>query len=82
MGHGGMLYSLPSRELIADSLSIWSTLTAPTPWSASLTAKNHPGDADGFPAPEYSGDLCSGGPMEAGKTKLSDQIIKLDWLMR
>lgn len=33
-------------------------------------------------APEYSGDLVSGGPMEAGKTKLSDQIIKLDWLMR
>ncbi len=82
MGHGGMLYSLPSRELIAIPLSIWSTLTAPTPWSASLMRQNHPGDADGFPAPEYSGDFVSGGPMEAGKTKLSDQIINSIWLMR
>ncbi|XNM72077.1 hypothetical protein ACLK11_21640 [Escherichia coli] len=45
----------------------------------SRTGQITPGDADGFPAPEYSGDLLvSGGPMEAGKTKLSDQIIKLD----
>ncbi len=38
MGHDGMLYSLPSRELIADSVDTWSTPTAPTPWSASPIA--------------------------------------------
>ena len=38
MGHGGMLYSLPTRELIADASSTWSTRTAPTRWSASPTA--------------------------------------------
>jgi dihydroxy-acid dehydratase len=39
MGHDGMLYSLPSRELIADSPSnTWSTPIAPMPWSAFPTA--------------------------------------------
>jgi dihydroxy-acid dehydratase len=39
MGHDGMLYSLPSREVIADSRSsTWSTPTAPTRWSASPIA--------------------------------------------
>ena len=38
MGHDGMLYSLPSRELIADASNTWSTRIAPTPWSASPTA--------------------------------------------
>lgn len=42
MGHGGMLYSLPSRELIADSVEYMVTPTAPTPWSASLTATKSP----------------------------------------
>ena len=76
MGHGGMLYSLPSRELIADSVEYMvharHCAVNRAMVSQSLTAKNHPGDADGFPAPEYSGEFVSGGPMEAGKTKLSD----------
>ena len=39
MGHDGMLYSLPSREFIADSASnTWSTRIAPTPWSVFPTA--------------------------------------------
>jgi dihydroxy-acid dehydratase len=42
MGHDGMLYSLPSRDLIADSSNTWSTPTAPTPWSASPTATRSP----------------------------------------
>jgi len=42
MGHGGMLYSLPSRDLIADPWNTWSTPTAPTPWSASRTATRSP----------------------------------------
>ena len=32
MGHDGMLYSLPSRDLTV--WSIWSMPTRPTPWSA------------------------------------------------
>lgn len=42
MGHGGMLYSLPSRRRSLIPLNIWSTPTAPTPWSASLTATKSP----------------------------------------
>ena len=38
MGHGGMLYSLPSRELIADTVEYMVKRTAPTRSSASPTA--------------------------------------------
>jgi hypothetical protein len=38
MGHDGMLYSLPSRELIADSVEYMVNAIAPTPWSASPIA--------------------------------------------
>jgi len=31
MGHGGMLYSLPSRDLIADSVEYMVNAIAPTP---------------------------------------------------
>jgi len=54
MGHDGMLYSLPSRDLIADSVNIWSTRTAPTRWCVSPTATRSPGHADGRDAPQYS----------------------------
>ncbi len=42
MGHNGMLYSLPSRELIADSVELWSTPTVPTPSSVSATVTKSP----------------------------------------
>jgi dihydroxy-acid dehydratase len=42
MGHGGMLYSLPSRDLIADSVEYMATPTVPTPWCASRTATRSP----------------------------------------
>jgi dihydroxy-acid dehydratase len=42
MGHDGMLYSLPSREVIADASNIWSTAIAPTPWCASPIATRSP----------------------------------------
>lgn len=39
MGHDGMLYSLPSRDLIADSVEYMGSMhTRPTPWCASATA--------------------------------------------
>ncbi len=59
MGHGGMLYSLPSRELIADSVEYMvNAHCADAMVCISNCDKITPGDADGFPAPEYSGDLC------------------------
>ena len=42
MGHDGMLYSLPSREIIADSVEYMSTPTVPTPSCASPTATRSP----------------------------------------
>lgn len=43
MGHSGMLYSLPSRELIADAVEyMGSTHIAPTRWCASPTATRSP----------------------------------------
>ena len=42
MGHAGMLYSLPSRDLIADSVEYMVNATAPMPWSASPTATRSP----------------------------------------
>ena len=42
MGHGGMLYSLPSRELIADSVEYMVQAHRPTRWSASATATRSP----------------------------------------
>lgn len=78
MGHGGMLYSLPSRELIADSVEYMvNAHCADAMVCISNCDKITPGMLMA-PAFEYSGDLVSGGPMEAGKTKLSDKIIKLD----
>ena len=40
--------------------------------------QDHPRDINGVFTFKYSGYFVSGGPMEAGKTKLSDQLIKLD----
>ena len=43
MGHGGMLYSLPTRELIADSVEYMvNGALPPTRWSASPTATRSP----------------------------------------
>lgn len=36
MGHEGMLYSLPSREIIADSIEYWPMLIKSTLWFASV----------------------------------------------
>ncbi len=79
MGHGGMLYSLPSRERSLIPLSIWSTPTAPTPMVCiSNCDKITPGMLMASLRLNIPVIFVSGGPMEAGKTKLSDQIIKLE----
>lgn len=57
MGHGGMLYSLPSRELIADSVEYMVNAHCADAMVYLQLRQNHPRDADGVPAPEHSGDL-------------------------
>ena len=79
MGHGGMLYSLPSRELIADSVEYMANAhCADALVCISNCDKITPGMMMAAMRLNIPAIFVSGGPMEAGKTKLSDQIIKLD----
>ncbi|MDX3775324.1 dihydroxy-acid dehydratase [Chromatiaceae bacterium AAb-1] len=79
MGHGGMLYSLPSRELIADSVEyVINAHCADAMVCISNCDKITPGMLMAALRLNIPVVFVSGGPMEAGKTKLSDQIIKLD----
>lgn len=79
MGHGGMLYSLPSRELIADSVEYMvNAHCADAMVCISNCDKITPGMLMAALRINIPAIFVSGGPMEAGKTKLSDQIIKLD----
>ncbi|ADN77843.1 dihydroxyacid dehydratase [Ferrimonas balearica DSM 9799] len=79
MGHGGMLYSLPSRELIADSVEYMvNAHCADALVCISNCDKITPGMLMAAMRLNIPTIFVSGGPMEAGKTKLSDQIIKLD----
>ncbi|MEG0280407.1 MAG: dihydroxy-acid dehydratase [Morganella sp. (in: enterobacteria)] len=79
MGHGGMLYSLPSRELIADSVEYMvNAHCADAMVCISNCDKITPGMVMASLRLNIPVIFVSGGPMEAGKTKLSDQIIKLD----
>ncbi len=79
MGHGGMLYSLPSREIIADSVEYMANAhCADALVCISNCDKITPGMLMAAMRLNIPVIFVSGGPMEAGKTKLSDQIIKLD----
>ncbi|WP_432454873.1 dihydroxy-acid dehydratase [Agarivorans sp. QJM3NY_29] len=79
MGHGGMLYSLPSRDLIADSVEYMvNAHCADAMVCISNCDKITPGMLMAAMRINIPVIFVSGGPMEAGKTKLSDQIIKLD----
>ncbi|OTA20948.1 dihydroxy-acid dehydratase [Xenorhabdus beddingii] len=79
MGHGGMLYSLPSRELIADSVEYMvNAHCADAMVCISNCDKITPGMLMASLRLNIPVIFVSGGPMEAGKTRLSDQIIKLD----
>ncbi|GLS84900.1 dihydroxy-acid dehydratase [Paraferrimonas haliotis] len=79
MGHGGMLYSLPSRELIADSVEYMvNAHCADAMVCISNCDKITPGMLMAALRLNIPVVFVSGGPMEAGKTKLSDKIIKLD----
>ncbi|GAA0371494.1 dihydroxy-acid dehydratase [Bowmanella denitrificans] len=79
MGHGGMLYSLPSRELIADSVEYMvNAHCADALVCISNCDKITPGMLMAALRLNIPVVFVSGGPMEAGKTKLSDKIIHLD----
>lgn len=79
MGHSGMLYSLPSREVIADAVEYMANAhCADALVCISNCDKITPGMLMAAMRLNIPVVFVSGGPMEAGKTKLSDQIIKLD----
>jgi len=79
MGHSGMLYSLPSRDLIADSVEYMvNAHCADAMVCISNCDKITPGMMMAAMRLNIPVVFVSGGPMEAGKTTLSDQIIKLD----
>ena len=79
MGHDGMLYSLPSRDLIADSVEYMvNAHCADALVCISNCDKITPGMLMAALRLNIPVIFVSGGPMEAGKTKLSDQLIKLD----
>ncbi|MBF0187168.1 MAG: dihydroxy-acid dehydratase [Magnetococcales bacterium] len=73
MGHGGMLYSLPSRELIADSVeTMVNAHTADALICISNCDKITPGMLMAALRLNIPAIFVSGGPMEAGKVRLED----------
>lgn len=79
MGHGGMLYSLPSRELIADSVEYMvNAHCADALVCISNCDKITPGMLMAALRLNIPAIFVSGGPMEAGKVKLEAKIISLD----
>ena len=70
MGHGGMLYSLPSRDLIADSVEyMCNAHTADAMVCISNCDKITPGMLMAAMRLNIPAVFVSGGPMEAGKVK-------------
>ncbi|MCM8541755.1 MAG: dihydroxy-acid dehydratase [Lentisphaeraceae bacterium] len=76
MGHDGMLYSLPSREIIADSVEYMvNAHKADAIVCISNCDKITPGMLMAALRLNVPAVFVSGGPMEAGKTKLADGSI-------
>ena len=79
MGHAGMLYSLPSRELIADSVEYMvNAHCADAMVCISNCDKITPGMLMAAMRLNIPAIFVSGGPMEAGKVKWHDRIIAVD----
>ena len=67
MGHAGMKYSLPSRELIADCVETMLGPTGLTAWSAFPTATKSCRACDGRRAGQHPGDFrFAAGPWRPG----------------
>lgn len=78
MGHDGMLYSLPSRDLIADSVEYMvNAHCADAIVCISNCDKITPGMLMAAMRLNIPVIFVSGGPMEAGKTKLADHGLDL-----
>ena len=79
MGHGGMLYSLPSRELIADSVEYMvNAHCADAMVCISNCDKITPGMLMAALRLNVPAVFVSGGPMEAGKVVLKGKTVALD----
>ena len=79
MGHGGMLYSLPSRDLIADSVEYMvNGHCADAMVCISNCDKITPGMLMAAMRLNIPVVFVSGGPMEAGKVQWHGQFRKVD----
>ena len=79
MGHGGMLYSLPSRELIADSVEYMvNAHCADALVCISNCDKITPGMLNAALRLNIPVIFVSGGPMESGKALIQGKEVHLD----
>jgi len=79
MGHGGMLYSLPSRELISDSVEYMvNAHCADALVCISNCDKITPGMLNAAMRLNIPTIFVSGGPMESGKVVLHGEEVHLD----
>jgi dihydroxy-acid dehydratase len=79
MGHDGMLYSLPSREVIADSVEYMANAhCADALVCISNCDKITPGMLMAALRLNIPAVFVSGGPMEAGKVKVGAGVRKVD----
>jgi dihydroxy-acid dehydratase len=78
MGHDGMLYSLPSRDIISDSVEYMvNAHCADAMVCISNCDKITPGMLNAAMRLNIPCIFVSGGPMEAGKTRLSETKLDL-----
>ncbi len=78
MGHDGMLYSLPSRDIIADSVEYMvNAHCADAMVCISNCDKITPGMLMAAMRLNIPVVFVTGGPMEAGKTRLADRKLDL-----
>jgi dihydroxy-acid dehydratase len=79
MGHNGMLYSLPSREIIADSVEYMiNAHCADAMICISNCDKITPGMMMAAMRLNIPAIFVSGGPMEAGKGNIKGKSVKMD----
>ncbi|MEH6457666.1 MAG: dihydroxy-acid dehydratase, partial [Cocleimonas sp.] len=79
MGHDGMLYSLPSREIISDSVEYMvNAHCADALVCISNCDKITPGMLNAALRLNIPVIFVSGGPMESGKAVINEQVVKLD----
>lgn len=79
MGHGGMLYSLPSRDLIADSVEYMvNAHCADALVCISNCDKITPGMLMAALRLNIPTVFVSGGPMEAGRIVRGGEVVRLD----